>query len=113
MTAAERSLAEDLRALADESRAYATAEIEFQKTRAGFAGKRIVRLAIFAALSLGFIWLAMITLPVGLLIALAPQVGIWPAIGIAVGAFLVLGAICALVAMAIWRRTVRLLTGKG
>jgi len=105
------TLADDLRLLARDGRAYAEAELAYQKSRASILGKRIRSLALLAFLALVFATLALLTLPVGLVLALAPEVGIWPAIGIAVLAFLLASGLCLAVAAACWKRTLRLLTG--
>jgi len=93
------TLRDDLTALVDDARTYAEAEITFQKTRAGLVGKRAGRALVLLVLALVLLNIALIALAVGVVIALAPLVTIWGAIGIVVGtllacvAALVLGAV--------------------
>lgn len=91
------TLKDDISALVDDARNYAAAEIAFQKTRAGLAGKKAARALVFLVLALVLLNLALIALAVGAVIALAPLVTIWGAIGIVVGVLLV-G-----VAVLVWR----------
>jgi hypothetical protein len=83
------ALKDDLTALVDDARTYAAAEIAFQKTRAGLAGKKAARAVVWLVLALAFLNLALIALAVGAVIALAPLVTIWGAIGIVVGVLLI------------------------
>lgn len=82
------SLKDDLTVLVEDARTYATAEIAFQKTRAGLAGKSGARAVVFLVLALVLLNLALIALAVGAVIALAPLVTIWGAIAIVVGVLL-------------------------
>lgn len=75
--AAERSLVEDFRALVQDTRLLAEAEIDFQKKRVGYgarAGKTIV--VLFAAAA-GAAFFAAMALVVGLVIALGTVITIW------------------------------------
>lgn len=103
------SLAGDIRQLVDEVREYASAEIAFQKTRAGAAGKGLRGVAPFALLAVMFVFLALMALPVGLVLALAPLVGPWVATAIAVAALLAIAVAFGAVAALKWRGTVRVL----
>lgn len=93
------SLKDDITALVGDARTYAAAEIVFQRTRAGLAGKSGARALAFLVLALVLLNLALIALAVGAVIALAPLVTIWGAIAIVVGvllagvALLVMGAV--------------------
>ncbi len=82
------ALKDDLTALVEDARTYAAAEIAFQKTRAGLAGKKAGRALIYLVLALVLLNLALIALAVGAVIALAPLVTIWGAIAIVVGVLL-------------------------
>jgi hypothetical protein len=92
-------LRDDVAALVEDARTYAEAEIAFQKTRAGLAGKAAGRALVFLVLAVVLLHIALIALAVGAVIALAPLVTIWGAIAIVVGvlflgvALLVYGAI--------------------
>jgi len=82
------SLKDDLVHLVEDARTYAAAEIAFQKTRAGLAGKTVGRALVLLVLALVLLNLALIALAVGAVIALAPLVTIWGAIAIVVGVLL-------------------------
>lgn len=82
------TLRDDLTALVDDARTYAEAEIAFQKTRAGLAGKAAGRALVLLVLALVLLHIAVIALAVGAVIALAPLVTIWGAIAIVVGVLL-------------------------
>jgi hypothetical protein len=82
------ALRDDITALVDDARTYAEAEIAFQKTRAGLAGKAGARALVLLVLALVLLHLALIALAVGAVIALAPYVTIWGAIAIVVGVML-------------------------
>ena len=82
------ALRDDLRALVEDARNYAEAEIAFQKTRAGLAGKHGARALVMLVLALVLLHIALIALAVGAVIALAPLVTIWGAIAIVVGVML-------------------------
>ena len=83
------ALRDDVSALVEDARNYAEAEIAFQKTRAGLAGKRGARALLLLVLALVLLNLALVALAVGAVIALAPLVTIWGAIAIVVGVLLV------------------------
>lgn len=81
-------LRNDITALVDDARTYAEAEIAFQKTRAGLAGKTAGRAVVLLVLAVVMLHIALIALAVGAVIALAPLVTIWGAIAIVVGVLL-------------------------
>jgi hypothetical protein len=83
------ALRDDVTALVEDARNYAEAEIAFQKTRAGIAGKHGARALVMLVLALVLLHIALIALAVGAVIALAPLVTIWGAIAIVVGVMLV------------------------
>lgn len=91
-SAEHRSLIDDLTALYDDGKTYATAEIAFQKSRGSYAASRAQKGAVFAAGALGLIVLASIGLVVGLIIALASLLTIWGSTALIIG-LLVLGAL--------------------
>ena len=94
------ALKDDLSALVEDARTYAAAEIAFQKTRAGLAGKTAARALVWLVLALVLLNLALIALAVGAVIALAPLVTIWGAIGIVVGVLLIGVAVLVMKALA-------------
>jgi hypothetical protein len=82
-------LRDDVTALIEDARTYAEAEIAFQKTRAGLAGKAAGRALVLLVLAVVLLHIALIALAVGAVIALAPLVTIWGAIAIVVGVLLI------------------------
>jgi tetrahydromethanopterin S-methyltransferase subunit G len=92
------ALRDEVAALVEDARTYAEAEIAFQKTRAGIAGKRAGRALGLLVVALVLLHIALIALAVGAVIALAPLVTIWGAIGIVVG--VLLAGVAALVVLA-------------
>lgn len=83
------ALRDDVAALVEDARTYAEAEIAFQKTRAGLAGKTAGRALALLVLAVVLLHIALIALAVGAVIALAPLVTIWGAIAIVVGVMLI------------------------
>lgn len=84
----DESLVGELAALIDDGKTYAEAELAFQKTRAGLAGKNIGLSVGFVLLAIILLHIAFLALAVGLVMALEPLVTIWGAIAIVVGALL-------------------------
>ncbi|MEP0191074.1 MAG: hypothetical protein ABJP70_10650 [Erythrobacter sp.] len=89
-TAFQESLVEEAAALIDDGKTYLEAELAFQKTRAGIAGKSAAKAAVFAIIAIILLHIAFLALAVGLVIALEPLVTIWGAIGIVFGGLLLL-----------------------
>ena len=83
------SLVEELGAVIDDAKLYATAELAFQKTRAKILGKSVGIAAGAIVLALILLHVTIIALAVGLVLALQPLVGIWGAIAIVVGVMLI------------------------
>lgn len=90
---ADDSIVQEMAALIDDGRTYAQAEIAFQKTRAKLAGRSVGIALACVIVALILLNIAFLALAVGLVIALAPLVTIWGAIGIVVGALLLLVAL--------------------
>ena len=86
----DESLVEELAALYDDGKTYAEAELAFQKGRAALAGKSIGIAAGLIIVAIILLHIAFLALAVGLVMALAPLVTIWGAIGIVVGGTLLL-----------------------
>lgn len=86
----DESLVDEVATLFDDGRTYAEAEIAFQKTRAKLAGRSAGAALAYIALGLILLNIALMALAVGLVIALEPYVTIWGAIGIVVGALILL-----------------------
>ena len=89
----DESLLDEVGALIDDGRTYAQAEMAFQKTRAKLAGRLVGVSLAFVIVALILLHIAFLALAVGLVIALAPLVTIWGAIGIVVGGMLLLVAL--------------------
>jgi len=83
------SIVEELGAVIDDAKLYATAELAFQKTRAKILGKSVGIAAAAVVLALILLHISFIALAVGLVMALEPLVTIWGAIGIVVGVMLI------------------------
>ncbi|MEO9463091.1 MAG: phage holin family protein [Marinomonas sp.] len=88
VTAPPPPLKEEIAALVEDGKIYAEAEFAFQKTRLSFAADRGKSALILGVLAFGFVHLMLIALVVGSIIALAPMVGGWAAMGIVVGVLL-------------------------
>ena len=89
----DESLGDEIAALIDNTRNYATAEAQFQKTRAKLAGRHVGVASLAVAVALIMFHIALLALAVGLVIALEPLVTIWGAIAIVVGALLIITAL--------------------
>lgn len=105
----DRSLAEDLRQLAEDGKAYAEAELAFQKSRGIVAGQGVKGIAIFGALAAALVFFALMALTIGLVLALTPLIGAWGAMGASFGGLLILALICAMVAKSRLNRMKRML----
>jgi hypothetical protein len=79
------SLMDEAAALIDNARTYAEAELGFQKTRAGFAGRLVGVSLGLVVVALILLHIAFLALAVGLVLAFEPLTGIWGAIGIVFG----------------------------
>lgn len=73
-----------------DGRAYAQAEVERQKLRAGIVGVGVRNAAILGVVALMLLFAAIVALLVGLVIALAPMIGpLWAALTVFGGGLLV------------------------
>ncbi len=99
-----RPLPEELRQLAEDARALAEAELAYQKSRAAFAGQQIKGIAALAALAAALIFFSLMALTVGLVIALIPLLTAWGATAAVTVGLLVVAGLCALAALARWKR---------
>ncbi len=84
--------------LYEDGRAYASAELDKQKARAGIVALAVRTVAICAVVALILVFAAIVTLLVGLVFALAPAVGPLAATLIVVGVALAAAVILLLVA---------------
>jgi len=88
----QRSLHEDLQQLAQDARAYAEAEFQFQKTRAAFAVSASKSVIVYGVVALVLVFFAVMALVVGLVIALAPLITAWGSTAVVTLALLGLAA---------------------
>ena len=72
------------------------AELAFQKARAGFVLRRAKGILALGALALALLFFVLMALIVGLLLALAPLLGPWGALGAVVCGLLLITALCVL-----------------
>ena len=84
----DESIIEEIGAVIDDAKIYATAELAFQKTRAKLLGKNAAIAAGAVVLAIILLHISLIALAVGLVLALEPHVTIWGAIAIVVGVML-------------------------
>lgn len=80
--ARERSLNEDLQQLAADAKAYAQAELQFQRTRAAYAASASKSIAIYAVVAAVLVFFAVLAFVVGLVIALGPWLTPWGAMAV-------------------------------
>lgn len=105
------ALTGEIEALIAATKAAFTSELAFQKARAVLASRIVGRIAGLAVLALVLVFFFLMALVVGLLLALAPLLGTWQALGVVVGV-LVLGVLLAVWgARQAWRRLKRVLKG--
>jgi uncharacterized membrane protein YqjE len=102
--ARQRSLADDLRELAENARQLADAEIAYQKSRAAYAGGGLVRVAAFGALTAVLVFFALMVLAIGLVLALTPSLGAWGAMAVVFAGLVLLALLSAYFALSRWRR---------
>lgn len=90
------SLIGGARALLEDGQTLIAAEIAFQKARAGFVLGRAKGILALAALALALLFFVLMALVVGLLLALAPLIGPWGALGVVLLGLLGLTGLCVL-----------------
>jgi hypothetical protein len=105
--AENRSLIDDVEVLIDDGKTYLEAELNYQKTRALFAGDRAKGVALYALAALIFAWMALIGLTIGAIFALTPSLGGWGATGVVVAAWLLIAVAAGMAAAGRWRDQVR------
>lgn len=110
--AAHRSLPDDLRRLAEDAKAFAAAELAYQKSRAAFAGQEARRIALLGLFAAVFVFFALMALTVGLVIALVPILTAWGATGAVFGGLLLVAAVLLFSALGRWKRMTALLSDK-
>lgn len=105
-------LFDELKQLGGDARAYAEAELAFQKVRAQIAARGVRDIALFGLIALIVAVFGLGALVVGLLLALAPLVTAWGATAIVAGGLFVVALVLALVAKAKWSRMIALLSDR-
>jgi hypothetical protein len=98
----DRSLLEDLHALYNDGKTYASAELAFQKTRAGFVARKLQSVAVFGAGAALVALLAAIGLTVGAILSLETLIGPLGATAVVVIVLLIVAFLCARVAGKKW-----------
>ena len=104
--AENRSLIDDVEVLLEDGKTYLEAELNFQKTRALFAGDRAKGVALYALLGVMFAWMALIGLTIGLIFALTPSLGGWGATAVVVIVWLAIAGVALRAAVGRWRELV-------
>ncbi|MGX7952540.1 phage holin family protein [Tsuneonella sp. HG249] len=92
---ADDSLIDDVRNLVDDGKTYLEAELQYQKSRAALVADRGRSGAIYGAIALALVHLALVALVVGLVIALTPLITAWGATAAVVGVLTVVAGIFA------------------
>lgn len=101
---AQRSLADDIRGLADAGKGLAQAELAYQKARASFVGKSVRSIAILAVLVLVLLFCALLALTLGLILSLAPLLTPVGATAAVVAGFAIAAVLGGMFAFNHWRR---------
>lgn len=109
-SAAERSLVDDVKALASDGRTLLEAEFAYQKSRAAVAGAGAKGIAGWAALALALVFFALMALVMGVILGLTELIGAWAATGVTVLALLLIAGLSALAASRRWKRMAALLS---
>lgn len=92
----EDSLIDDVRNLVEDGKTYLEAEIQYQKSRAALAADRGKSGAIYGAIAIALVHLALVALVVGLVLALAPLITAWGATGVVGGGLVAVAIVFAL-----------------
>ena len=111
-SAAERSLVDDVKQLAQDGRTLLEAELAYQKSRAMVVGEGVKGIAGWGALALALVFFALMALILGLLLALSAELGPWAALAIVFGGVLIAAGLAAWTASRRWKRMAAHLTAK-
>ena len=104
------SLAQLLRALFEDAQTLIEAETGYWRKALAFALRRVRTIALLAVLALFFAFFTLMALVVGLLLALAPLIGAWGALGVVVAALALATLWCGRLAVRGAKQAVRVLT---
>ncbi|WP_066556439.1 phage holin family protein [Croceicoccus bisphenolivorans] len=91
--AADRSLAEDIKALVSDGRLLAEAEIDFHRKRAIFGAKEGQKIAASFAIAGVLAFFALMALVVGLVLALGQIIGYWGSTVVVTAALVILALV--------------------
>jgi hypothetical protein len=105
------SLATLLRALIEDVQTLVEAEAGFLRAALAYALNRAKSIALLLVLALFFAFFTLMAIVVGLLLALAPLIGPWGALGLMTVALGLLGAVSLRLAIRRGQRMIRLLIG--
>lgn len=101
--ARERSLIGDVRQLAGDARRVAEAEIAYQRARAVFAGQELKAIVVLTLLAGAMVFIAILALAFGFVLALTPHLTAWGATGVVVSGLLLMTLACGTWAGSLWR----------
>jgi uncharacterized membrane protein YqjE len=110
--AADRSLIEDVRQLAQDGKTLIEAELAYQKSRAVVAGVGVKGVVAYIALAVTLVIFALVSLTVGLLIALTPWLSAFGATAVVTLGLLGGAALCGWIGKSRWEAMVDHLTNK-
>ncbi|MFM5954033.1 MAG: phage holin family protein [Novosphingobium sp.] len=108
-----RSLIADVRQLAEDGRTLVEAELAYHKSRALLAGQTAKSIAGWGALALALVFLALLALVFGLVLALVPVLGALGATAVMVLALLACALLCAWTASLRWKRAAAQIADEG
>ena len=106
------SLATLLRALIEDVQTLVEAEAGYWRAALAFALGRVKNIALLLVLALFFLFFTLMAIVVGLLLALAPLIGPWGALGLVTLVLALLGVMSLRLAIRRGRHTIRVLTGR-
>jgi hypothetical protein len=109
---AERSLVDDLRQLAGDTRDFAKAEIAYQQSRAKVVGGSVGGIAARAVVAAALVFFAVMALVVGAVIALTPVLTAWGATAVVFMVLCVAALVLAMSARSRWQRLSSLINGE-
>lgn len=93
-TAADEGIGGAIRALIEDGQTLVEAEIAYRKAQASYGLGEAKAIVVLLLLGLAFAFFTLLALVVGLLLALASYVGVWPSLAIVGGVLGILAAIC-------------------
>jgi uncharacterized membrane protein YqjE len=110
---AHRSLAADVRELADAGKHLASAEVAYQRARASYAGQSAGAIAAIAGITLLLVFLALMALVFGLVLSLAPILTPVGATAAVCAGLIIAAVLFAMLGVNRWRRMIEILRDAG